>query len=78
MGGKAEFHLYVEKKLTEFGFTGKYLSSRLAAGLVMEFFQGKEGVKEVVEKNQKVFADVVSCLSIVRIQQSCNSPSSLS
>ena len=29
----------------------------------MEFYQGKEGVKEVVERNKKVFAEVGNCSS---------------
>eukprot|EP00091_Calanus_sinicus_P009774 TRINITY_DN22719_c0_g1_i1.p2 TRINITY_DN22719_c0_g1~~TRINITY_DN22719_c0_g1_i1.p2 ORF type:complete len:113 (-),score=32.03 TRINITY_DN22719_c0_g1_i1:27-365(-) len=77
MGGLAEFHLYLEKKLAEVGFTGKYLSPRLAAGLVMEFFQEKEGVKEVVEKNKKVFCRCgqlsIHCQTPAELQKSIKS-----
>ena len=63
MGGLTEFHKNLEDKLADVGFSSKYLSPRLAAGLVMEYLQGKEDVKTAVEKNKKVFVDVDKALS---------------
>eukprot|EP00092_Neocalanus_flemingeri_P002784 GFUD01002981.1.p1 GENE.GFUD01002981.1~~GFUD01002981.1.p1 ORF type:complete len:779 (+),score=209.75 GFUD01002981.1:40-2376(+) len=60
VGGVAEFHTSLEKKLAAHGFHSKYLSARLAAGLIMEFCQEKVG--KVAKQNKKMFDEMDNIL----------------
>ena len=63
MGGQTEFHKSLEKKLADRGFISKYLSARLAAGLILEFYQGNKGMGKVVKHNKEVFVNMDNILS---------------
>jgi len=64
-GGLTEFHKILEGKLTGGSLHCKYLSPRLAAGLVMEFFQGMERVKTKVDRSKGIFKEVDKALDVV-------------
>eukprot|EP00092_Neocalanus_flemingeri_P025448 GFUD01027590.1.p1 GENE.GFUD01027590.1~~GFUD01027590.1.p1 ORF type:complete len:790 (+),score=229.78 GFUD01027590.1:53-2422(+) len=60
IGGVAEFHTSLEKKLAARSFHSRYLSARLAAGLIMEFCQEKVG--KVAKQNKKMFDEMDNIL----------------
>jgi len=66
MGGLTEFHKILEKKLSEGCWNCKYLTPRLAAGLVMEYLQCKDSVRTVVENNKETLGKVDKVLNTVR------------
>jgi len=66
MGGLTEFHKILERKLSEGCWSCKYLTPRLTAGLVMEYLQGKDNVRTVVDNNKETLGKVDKVLNTVR------------
>ena len=66
MGGLTEFHKILERKLSKGCWNSRYLTPRLAAGLMMEYLKDKDSVKTVVNNNKEKLREVDKILNTVR------------
>jgi len=62
LSGSGEFLSLMEILFEKSNLNSKYLTSKLIAGLILEFYQSKKEVKSVVEANKKVVQKIDNIL----------------